>query len=305
MPFYVSTLINPLLQPTQDMAAILVPRGAIGLMEIYIFDLKDFNRKRYAQALVAGSMASSAPDTPDPTYQRWEMSGVAATSGYGPLIYDLTAWVVKSTLYASNDQSRAALGFWEKQGARQIDPLTDEAFLQKYGTTPETLFNRSPLIPAHVLAVWQDELVEVFYGASDAERKGRPLRLPREARPNSSEWKWKTRSLGHSLQCVGRQGAWQIEVSSVLADKIFQPEIAHKLAGGISPTKRSPVYTVYTVTLWKLTSSGKQEIAHDEFAPHWWFVTEEPESMEKMHRKAEQWADQKVSPMQQLAIALR
>lgn len=77
----------------------------------------------------------------------WEAGGIAAVSGYGPLIYDLAASELNSPVFKSPLKSKYAQDFWTRQGKNSISPMSPGAFKMKYGVgiprvTPEPAFER-------------------------------------------------------------------------------------------------------------------------------------------------------------------
>lgn len=68
-----------------------------------------------------------------------------ARPGYGPLVYDLTAYGLKKyktacpSISPSPQRSPEALAFWARRGGRPLTPLGQQAFKAKYGVTPNSL----------------------------------------------------------------------------------------------------------------------------------------------------------------------
>lgn len=168
---------NPLAQPSPTLA-FSVRKGVVpGVVEVYLYEPDDIDDTE--RSMVAGMMASFTGKRP-----RWEASGVAACPGYGPLIYDLTATLLKQKLHATRDRSDAAKKFWKRQGKNYIEPLSPEDFRAKYGVSVDDLYDRGLELTPEDLRRMSDHLVSVFFGAKEAEKAGKPLSLARCAVPN-------------------------------------------------------------------------------------------------------------------------
>ena len=166
---------NPLAQPSPTMA-FSVRKGVVpGVVEVYLYEPDDIDDTE--RSMVAGMMASF-------NGKRWEASGVAACPGYGPLIYDLTATLLKDRLHATRDRSEASKKFWARQGKKYIEPMTPEDFRAKYGVSVDDIYRRGLVLTPEDLRRMSDHLVSVFFGAKDAEKAGKPLALARCAVPN-------------------------------------------------------------------------------------------------------------------------
>lgn len=168
---------NPLAQPSPTMAFSFRKGVVPGVVEVYLYEPDDIDDTE--RSMVAGMMASFTGKRP-----RWEASGVAACPGYGPLIYDLTATLLKQKLHATRDRSEAAKRFWKRQGKNYIEPLSPEDFRAKYGVSVDDLYDRGLELTPEDLRRMSDHLVSVFFGAKEAEKKGKPLALLRCAVPN-------------------------------------------------------------------------------------------------------------------------
>jgi hypothetical protein len=168
---------NPLAQPSPTLA-FSVRKGVVpGVVEVYLYEPADIDDTE--RSMVAGMMASFTGKRP-----RWEASGVAACPGYGPLIYDLTATLLKQKLHATRDRSEAAKRFWKRQGKNYIEPMTPEDFRAKYGVSVDDIYRRGLVLTPEDLRRMSDHLVSVFFGAKEAEKAGKPLALARCAVPN-------------------------------------------------------------------------------------------------------------------------
>jgi len=167
---------NPLAQPSATMAFSFRKDAIPGVVEVYLYEPEELDDP--ARSLVGGAMLTLAAGG------RWETQGMAACPGYGPLVYDLAASVLQARIHATGDQTEAAKRFWARQGKRYIDPMKPEAFAKKYGVTPKELFLRGYELTPDDYRRMGDELSTVFWGAKEAEKKGKPLALLRCAVPN-------------------------------------------------------------------------------------------------------------------------
>lgn len=167
---------NPLAQPSPTMAFSFRKDAIPGVVEVYLYEPEELDDP--ARSLVGGAMLTLAAGG------RWETQGMAACPGYGPLVYDLAASVLQARIHATGDQTEAAKRFWARQGKRYIDPMKPEAFAKKYGVTPKELFVRGYELTPDDYRRMGDELSTVFWGAKEAEKKGKPLALLRCAVPN-------------------------------------------------------------------------------------------------------------------------
>lgn len=165
---------NPLAQPSERIGMSFHKDRAPGVVEVYLYDREDLE-KSPEEAMVAGIMVAYTGDEP-----RWESSGVAACQGYGPLIYDLAASLLRQTVFPTTDQTDAAKAFWARQPQPYIDPLSPEEFQAKYGLTVQDLYNQGVDLEPDELQRMSDQLVETFFGAREAEARGQPIRLPRD-----------------------------------------------------------------------------------------------------------------------------
>ena len=167
---------NPLAQPSPTMAFSFRKDAIPGVVEVYLYEPEELDDP--ARSLVGGAMLTLAAG------DRWETQGMAACPGYGPLVYDLAASVLQQRIHATSDQTEAAKRFWARQGKRYIAPMKPEAFAKKYGVTPKELFLRGYELTADDYRRMGDELSTVFWGAKEAEKKGKLLALLRCAVPN-------------------------------------------------------------------------------------------------------------------------
>lgn len=78
--------------------------------------------------------------------RRATVDRAAAEAGFGPLLYDMGAYVAQMagarSLFPSTERTSAAEGFWERLPAGFLKALSKEDFIKKYGGSPEASIRR-------------------------------------------------------------------------------------------------------------------------------------------------------------------
>ena len=166
---------NPLLKPKKTFGIAYEEWGLNDYpLQLVIADMTD----PHTPLLVAGG-------TIDFRGTDYESSMMAATRGYGPLLYDAAATLLDSPLGPSKDLSTAARRFWARQGG-QVEPLTKAEWGYKYRTSLAEMVQRGKGISTADFLELIDEAEELAADASEGEAMGMPVRTPWE-----DEMAWK------------------------------------------------------------------------------------------------------------------
>lgn len=130
---------NPLVRPGPEVAAIFRPSGEGSFLVLF-----DQLKLPAVRSAVLGFIQF------EHLTGRWAPQGVDqyvpevawARSGYGPLLYDLTAFCLEEPLGPSGELSVHARAFWGRLGYKPIQPPAPSAFREKYGVDPLVLLAR-------------------------------------------------------------------------------------------------------------------------------------------------------------------
>ena len=164
---------NPAKQDTGTLALRIVKRNAPSAgLEFLIYDTLDMMLPRTA-------LVGWASVVVRPAEKAVRVSAMAAQRGYGPMLYELVATLIRRPLLPSGMRSRAALNFWSKQPATGISSLTYATFQEKYGVNPKTLLSRD-CASASVIAILQDEGLQAATAAQQQEQQNERNELTRD-----------------------------------------------------------------------------------------------------------------------------
>ena len=161
---------NPEMQDNGTLAA-MYRNLESGEIEVVLYDTSKLERG--ASAAFVGyilancrALASGAPVNGC----HWRVEHAAARRGYGPLLYSLTATMLRSGLYPSLTLSADARRFWRRQDKDYIEPLLADEFRARFGVSVLDLLKRSTATRAQGFDLRQFAQREVarVYGTLEA-----------------------------------------------------------------------------------------------------------------------------------------
>lgn len=108
---------------------------------------------------------------------RGQVVAAAAVRGYGPMLYDTAATLLRLPLVPSNERSPDALRFWSRAGGT-VEPMTAAAWQAKYGMPLANLVISPPAPGTRAFEALRDVIFEAEDVADEAEQKrlGAPIK---------------------------------------------------------------------------------------------------------------------------------
>jgi hypothetical protein len=212
---------NPLQKPTKNFAIAYTERDPLdhSVLRVLIADVSNPRKP----LLVAGGIIQRGPrgtlvsDT------------MAAARGYGPLLYDAAATILKHSIGPSETRSDAAKKFWSRQGG-QVQPLTLSAWQKKYGISLANLLRRGKSLTRQSFIDLTEEAGALAVDASEGEEMGVTVKVPWETRARANPLQKPRTSFGIAFK------SWHPSESRSVLDLVIadlsKPK-AQLVAGGI------------------------------------------------------------------------